>query len=340
MDTRKVTLVATIAVIALLAVGIGYALTYQGSTTNTGNSASGEYLSVSLKDYQGNETINAYTGFLTGIYTLNTVTGWDADLNAAATTFNGPYKYANASDPTGIDLSTPGTGINQLQVGAFDYSASHFVRAENEGGAYNAVKVSSISANVKQTSNYTASVVTLSITGISGELDATIQEHGMSLIFEVVQGQNASIIDDTTSEIDPIVVTMTANGTPNVTDRTGSVVLNAYILYPKGSQATASVEYQPINFGNEGKTITFTAVATTDNYVVTLPANVTITPAFIDTNKLAAGTLFKVAAAEGYHIVGDITVTGAAAIQPTADGYYLMPSHDVTVTATVEADQP
>lgn len=44
MDTRKVTLVATIAVIALLAVGIGYA--YTAMTTNQGNNASPEHLSI------------------------------------------------------------------------------------------------------------------------------------------------------------------------------------------------------------------------------------------------------------------------------------------------------
>ncbi len=44
MDTRKVTLVATIIAIALLAVGIGYA--YTATTVNSGNNASPEYITL------------------------------------------------------------------------------------------------------------------------------------------------------------------------------------------------------------------------------------------------------------------------------------------------------
>ena len=44
MDTRKVTLVATIAVIALVAVGIGYA--YTAMTTNSGNTSYSEYVTL------------------------------------------------------------------------------------------------------------------------------------------------------------------------------------------------------------------------------------------------------------------------------------------------------
>lgn len=44
MDTRKVTLVATIVVIALLAVGIGYA--YTASTQNSDNDVGSEYLTI------------------------------------------------------------------------------------------------------------------------------------------------------------------------------------------------------------------------------------------------------------------------------------------------------
>lgn len=44
MDTRKITLIATIAVIALVAVGIGYA--YTASTQNSGNNASSEYVTL------------------------------------------------------------------------------------------------------------------------------------------------------------------------------------------------------------------------------------------------------------------------------------------------------
>ena len=44
MDTRKITLIATIAVIALIAVGVGYA--YTATTQNSGNNAQGEYVTL------------------------------------------------------------------------------------------------------------------------------------------------------------------------------------------------------------------------------------------------------------------------------------------------------
>lgn len=44
MDTRKVTLIATIAVIVLIAVGVGYA--YTASTQNTGNTVTTEYITL------------------------------------------------------------------------------------------------------------------------------------------------------------------------------------------------------------------------------------------------------------------------------------------------------
>ena len=48
MDTRKVTLIATVAAILLLAVGIGYA--YTAITENSGNNATSEYLVVTPSD--------------------------------------------------------------------------------------------------------------------------------------------------------------------------------------------------------------------------------------------------------------------------------------------------
>ena len=57
MDTRKVTLVATIAVIALIAVGIGYA--YTASTVNSGNDANSEYINLVQRNV-GDNTVGAY----------------------------------------------------------------------------------------------------------------------------------------------------------------------------------------------------------------------------------------------------------------------------------------
>lgn len=57
MDTRKMTLFATIAAIALLAVGIGYA--YTASTSNSGNNVTTDYVTI-VQD-NANEGSGAYT---------------------------------------------------------------------------------------------------------------------------------------------------------------------------------------------------------------------------------------------------------------------------------------
>ena len=68
MDSRKVSLFATIAVIALVAVGIGFA--YTAATNNTGNNVTSEYI-VALPSTDGSSA--AYTGAITENIEYNTV---------------------------------------------------------------------------------------------------------------------------------------------------------------------------------------------------------------------------------------------------------------------------
>ncbi len=76
MDSRKVTLVATILAIALLAVGIGYA--YTATTTNSGNTATSEYITI-VQGGTGNYQ-----------FTANDKVYWDTDDKklTAATTYS------------------------------------------------------------------------------------------------------------------------------------------------------------------------------------------------------------------------------------------------------------
>ncbi|AMK13553.1 hypothetical protein AUP07_0499 [methanogenic archaeon mixed culture ISO4-G1] len=69
MDTRKMTLFATIAAIALLAVGIGYA--YMASTSNTGNTVNSEYLLISQN---GNDLAPKYSNTFNKSVEFNTET--------------------------------------------------------------------------------------------------------------------------------------------------------------------------------------------------------------------------------------------------------------------------
>ena len=113
MDTRKVTLIATIAAILLLAVGIGYA--YTASTLNSGNEANSEY--VTLVQGDATDSKGAYN-FASGVkVTWDTVderNGSETGDSFAKTTFS-----FNTTDQTVVtDVIT---GYTLVQVGkAFD----------------------------------------------------------------------------------------------------------------------------------------------------------------------------------------------------------------------------
>ena len=105
MDTRKVTLVATIAVIALVAVGIGYA--YSASTLNSGNNATVEYVTL----VQGGD----------GAYTFTTTNHNEIEWNTADAkndNSSGDSDYAKTTFTLASPIAqTPATGYTLQQVG-------------------------------------------------------------------------------------------------------------------------------------------------------------------------------------------------------------------------------
>jgi len=104
MDVRKVTLVATIAVIALVAIGIGYA--YTASTENSGNTVKSEYLTL----VQGGD--GAYT-FTTS--DSNKVEWNTADAKNPAST--GDSDYAKTTFTLSGTSTTIATGYSLVQIG-------------------------------------------------------------------------------------------------------------------------------------------------------------------------------------------------------------------------------
>jgi|GEM_PF-2136737 len=78
MDTRKVTFIATIAAIILVAVGIGYA--YTAMTTNSSNTASPEYITL----YQGGDGSYQFANGAQHIY-WDTIDGWDGNSSYTTT---------------------------------------------------------------------------------------------------------------------------------------------------------------------------------------------------------------------------------------------------------------
>ncbi len=145
MDTRKVTLVAVIAAIALVAAGIGYA--YTASTSNSENNTGMEY--VVLKP-SANGTTASYNGALTE---QNNKVTWNTVNQAGSVTFtlaNGSsdvkvagYQkvgsiyllpdYAEAKDDTKFQLkvSATGTSNDYNYKLVFGYGANAAAAASN-----------------------------------------------------------------------------------------------------------------------------------------------------------------------------------------------------------------
>ena len=103
MDTRKVTLIATIAAIALLAVGIGYA--YTASTINSQNTANNEYITLTQGD------TGAYT------FTNTTTVKWNSvDWKEGASDFRTKFTLAANTETLG-DYTVVQVG-NPIQLNA------------------------------------------------------------------------------------------------------------------------------------------------------------------------------------------------------------------------------
>lgn len=101
MDTRKVTLIATIAAIALVAVGIGYA--YSASTQNAGNSATTEYITL-VQDNIGTKGAYTFTEANEKVY-------WNSEDRKVDTVFK--TKFTLTGTPSTTDI----TGYTTVQLG-------------------------------------------------------------------------------------------------------------------------------------------------------------------------------------------------------------------------------
>ncbi len=84
-----------IAVLLMLCAGVGYALTYTGTTSNTGNEVVSTYIVVGQDGYTDKFDATVYYDTVktssTTTYTLNTATpGYAADADGAGTVITGP----------------------------------------------------------------------------------------------------------------------------------------------------------------------------------------------------------------------------------------------------------
>ena len=109
MDTRKVTFIATIAAIVLVAVGIGYA--YTAITSNTNNYASAEYIILTQTDDGGDKYGDYQFANTEKVY-------WDSDNSKV---LSGPQEGKIKTVYTLTDTTTPiavcGMTFNSVAVG-------------------------------------------------------------------------------------------------------------------------------------------------------------------------------------------------------------------------------
>ncbi len=108
MDTRKVTLVATIAVIALVAVGIGFA--YTAATTNSGNDVTPGYMETTLRA-SSNNTTPAYTDSFDGNVKYNTVTTYETSQEYITFTFDNNQLNTDTDGDSTNDAVKVGLGV-------------------------------------------------------------------------------------------------------------------------------------------------------------------------------------------------------------------------------------
>lgn len=141
----------TLLVASMLAlVGVGFALAYTGSATNTDNDTSSELITVGL---------SSYSEFLTGDYTVDTVN------NGTAITLSG--------------LEKDGSAATLYTAKYFKYQDGAFTVVNADNG-YSAALVGTITVTITQPTTATATDVDLTISGAPA---ASVRQYGMSLVY-------------------------------------------------------------------------------------------------------------------------------------------------------------
>lgn len=115
MDSRKVTLVATIAVIALVAVGVGYA--YTAATQNTGNVVNPEYGVLTPSGYSAAFSKNIVWDTLN---TSNEATGTSYTLNTTDNTITQANVDDDPADEYLVNLGTLTLTLNNTNMQGSD----------------------------------------------------------------------------------------------------------------------------------------------------------------------------------------------------------------------------
>jgi hypothetical protein len=240
MKGRIMLIGAAMVLLAISLVGVGYAAMYTFSTENSGNTASNEYILADIGDEDP-----LYKGFLSGTYTLNTVTGEDADHNTVVTLVDlkkdgeacdpvedNRFRIDDASNPTAIQLNynTEGTALD-APAGYTSYLIGTRTVSITKASHSDDASVL-ISATVPQTS---------------------FAANGLSLIYTI------DIDGDGQGALEQVVTPEELNGGVQVqlkADMTQNVTISAYAVYKDTATHKADLEYSAFKIAEQTITIT------------------------------------------------------------------------------------
>jgi len=213
--------------IGMIFAGVGYALTYTGTVSNSGNTGNGEYITVDL----GNDAAN-YSQFIKGVYTLNSSTAW-VD-SAAKVTFSG--------------LQKDGAGVDTVD-NKFAWSNDKLVLANPAAASgYTSGEAGSLGVNIHQTTGATATNVTMKVEDLPA---IAYKQYGMNLVYTYQIGAGDETVITSAELAAGFAVTLTSGQ--------ATVTLKAYVVYYDDPIALASVDYVPFVFNNVTMNITVTA---------------------------------------------------------------------------------
>ena len=211
--------------IGLVFAGVGYAYTYTGTVNNTTNTSDGEYITVDLGSTAAN-----YSGFVSGVYTLNSSTAWN---DGAKVTFSA--------------LKKDGTLVENPDTDMFKWENSTLAFADTASG-YTSTQAGSMAVHIHQSTGATLTPVKLTISGLP---DVAYQQYGMSLVYTYQYGENPETI--VTS------ATLTTGFNVALTSGEATVTVKAYVVYNDTAIPLASVNYTPFVLNNVTVAITATA---------------------------------------------------------------------------------
>ena len=204
-----------------------------------------EIITISVTDENGNNISTADSDFIDGKFTFSTTTRLDSENNSKPIALiRDPVKYYGEEYNEKIafcESTTNSHELNKLQKGGFSYSNEVLVK-DGELGNYDSVRISSINIKVREQHPQPGHGLFLDINGIGGHIDAIFREHGLSLIYELKQGEE-SVLVSKSGDIKDIQLHMSSGSD---TDIIGTVVLNAYILYPNTEQQLETLDLSSV----------------------------------------------------------------------------------------------